>query len=564
MKKYLIYTGMLIAGLLIGYLLFNSNGNNHNHEAEKEASAPETKFWTCSMHPQIMKTEPGDCPICGMELIPADANADGLTAAQFRMSEHAMALADINTFPVGSSETEKGTLTLSGEIRTNEKSAAVQSSYFKGRIEELMIRSEGESVKIGQMLARIYSPDLIAAQQELLTASKLKSRQPELYQAVRQKLLNWKLSEKQITAVENSGKVSEYFPVYATISGTISAKLVEEGDYVQTGQPLFKIEKLTDLWAIFDLYESDLGAVQQGQKMEIITNAYPGKSFSGNIDFIDPILNSQKRTVEIRVQLQNNNGELKPGMFVEGTVQIAKTSEKDVLLVPKSSILWTGKRSVVYVKSADAPVFEMRIVTLGEDLGDSYIIKSGLEKGDLVVSQGTFTVDAAAQLQGKKSMMNRMENAKGETMQMNFSARFKEQMDPLLQEYLNLQEALVGSDAAKVKVSATKAATIFEQLDRSGLGAMENEHLKMIGFLLDKTSNSTDLEVQRDAFVNLSEQMITIYRSFPDLDRSLYVINCPMANHNKGANWLSENKEVLNPYYGEAMLKCGSVTEVLQ
>ncbi len=157
--------------------------DTHDHSGESE-----NQMWTCSMHPQIMQPEPGDCPICGMDLIPAESGADGLAMNEIKMSENAMALANIQTSVVGKGQIGSNSLKLSGKIKANEESNAVQVTYFGGRIEKLYVNSTGERVRAGQRLATIYSPDLVAAQQELLTASSLKESQAELYKAVRNKL----------------------------------------------------------------------------------------------------------------------------------------------------------------------------------------------------------------------------------------------------------------------------------------------------------------------------------------------------------------------------------------
>ena len=184
------------------------------------------------MHSQIMTSEPGDCPICGMELIPAQSSAEGLAANEIKMTKNAMALANIQTTILGNgvASNEYGMISLSGTIATNEENNAVQSIYFDGRLEQLNISYEGQQVSRGQLLATIYAPQLVAAQQELITAASLKESQPELYQAVRNKLKNWKLSESQINDVESSGKVREDFRLYATISGTVAQVMHEDGD----------------------------------------------------------------------------------------------------------------------------------------------------------------------------------------------------------------------------------------------------------------------------------------------------------------------------------------------
>ena len=300
---------------MAGYLIFGGNSNadvtkDHNH----------SEMWTCSMHPQILQPEQGDCPICGMDLIPVESADNGLAIDQFKMTKNAMALANIKTTTIGSGISGDNTLILSGTIEENEKAVATQASYFDGRIEKLFVNFEGEEVRSAQKLATIYSPELVSAQQELTTAASLKESQPALYKAVRNKLKLWKLSENQIEQIEKSGQIRENFPLYANVSGTVTEIMVKAGDYVNQGSPLFKIANLNTVWAIFDVYENQVSLLKEGQKIDIVTNAYPDKKFDAKISFIDPILNSATRTIKVRAVLQNPTGQLKPGMFVTGSL----------------------------------------------------------------------------------------------------------------------------------------------------------------------------------------------------------------------------------------------------
>ncbi|GAL00531.1 probable Co/Zn/Cd efflux system membrane fusion protein [Nonlabens ulvanivorans] len=286
-----------------------------------------------------MQPEAGDCPICGMDLIPAEAGAEGLAANEIKMTENAMALANIQTTIVGNAEAsdDDGMISLSGKIAANEENNTVQSSYFKGRIEQLNVNYEGQQVNRGQLLATIYAPDLVAAQQELITAASLKESQPALYKAVRNKLKNWKLSEAQINAIEESGTVRENFPIYATVSGTVSEVMAAQGDYVNQGEPIVKLSNLNSVWAEFDAYENQIAQFKIGQNINITTNAYPNKEFEGTISFIDPILNTTTRTVTVRATLQNRDDLFKPGMFVTGKVKGATQAMGNTLSVPASA-----------------------------------------------------------------------------------------------------------------------------------------------------------------------------------------------------------------------------------
>jgi len=576
MKKNILYIAIaVIIGLGAGWLIFGNSSDNaankdtsdmsdHDHSGESAE-----QMWTCSMHPQIMQPEAGDCPICGMDLIPAEAGADGLAANEIKMTENAMALANIQTTIVGNAKAgdDDGMISLSGKIAANEENNTVQSSYFKGRIEQLNVNYEGQQVNRGQLLATIYAPDLVAAQQELITAASLKESQPALYKAVRSKLKNWKLSDTQINAIEESGTVRENFRIYATVSGTVSEVMAAQGDYLNQGQPIVKLSNLNSVWAEFDAYENQIAQFNIGQKINITTNAYPNKEFEGTISFIDPILNNATRTITVRATLQNKNDLFKPGMFVTGKVKGATQTMENTLTVPASAVLWTGERSLVYVKTnPNEPVFEMREVTLGNRSGETYQVSAGLNNGDEIVTNGTFTVDAAAQLQGKKSMMNQQmmqdESAMMGDMEMSFSNAFSSDFSEALPSYLKMKDAFVASDAGQVSAFAKTTSEKLKTISTDDLGTMEKQHLTKSIEMLDAIANNDNLENQRAHFVILNENIVPIAMSIEN-STNYYIQKCPMANNNKGAVWLSMEEEIRNPYYGDAMLTCGSVIDSL-
>lgn len=573
MKKYVIYIGILTVGLLLGWLFFGNSSNNemeHNHSE----MASENQMWTCSMHPQIMQPEAGDCPICGMDLIPAEAGADGLSPNEFKLTKNAMALANIQTSVVGNGSIESNSIKLSGKISENEDANVVQASYFSGRIERLNISSVGEEVRKGQLLATIYSPELFSAQQELITASSLKESQPALYNAVRNKLKLWKISDSQINQIEASGKVIQNFPIYATVSGTVSEKLAEQGDYVKQGQALLKITNLNTVWALFDVYESQIELFKKGQEITVSTNAYPNKEFKKKVDFIDPMMNPQTRTVDLRVVLNNRNGEFKTGMFIEGIIENTSSDSEQKLTIPSSSVLWTGERSVVYLKTnPNEPIFEMQEVVLGKQVGEQYEVIDGLKDGDEIVTNGTFTVDASAQLQGKKSMMNKegdktMTGHEGHTMDMktekvDFNSTIEKSFQPVIDAYINLKDALIQSD---VSMASSKSVAFRKALEEMPVNQREQTH--NYWSILHKTSKgineSVSLEHQRKQFQMISDKLIEMIRNFDEVNDKLFVQFCPMADDNKGAFWISKEEQVLNPYFGDVMLKCGSVKQVIE
>ncbi|MDC1466032.1 efflux RND transporter periplasmic adaptor subunit [Polaribacter sp.] len=589
-NKIVIYIGILVVGVLLGWLLFGGSSNeeiDHNHDAV----AATNQMWTCSMHPQIMQPEPGDCPICGMDLIPAESGSDGLMADQFKLTENAMALANIQTTVVGKGNVEGNTIKLSGKIAENEEANAVQVSYFAGRIERLNVSFTGEEVRKGQLLATIYSPELYAAQQELITAASLKESQPALYKAVRNKLKLWKLSENQINQIEETRKVKENFPVYATVSGTVTEKLVEQGDYIKQGQPLLKIANLNTVWGNFDVYENQIDRFKKGQEVMITTNAYPNKEFKGKVDFIDPVLNTKTRTVTLRVVLSNKDDVFKPGMFVTANIEGSTAKNDEVLSIPASSVLWTGERSVVYLKTnPDQPIFEMREIKLGNQIGNEYEVVEGLFVGNEIVTNGTFTVDAAAQLQGKKSMMNKdggkvmtgheghlgmdnnASNKESDHTNMNerleVSEKFQQQLNSVYNAYINLKDALVKEDSISTSANATTLLNKLNKVDMKLLSdnKAHNHWMSLEGEIKSSAtsiSETSDIKSQRDHFKHLSSHLINAVQLF-GINEKVYVEFCPMADNNNGAYWLSKEEKVINPYFGEAMLTCGEVKQVIE
>jgi len=413
MKKIIINkyvrNGLLVfAGLLIGWLLFHSpkeGKEEHNHAAESTV----TEVWTCSMHPQIRKDKPGKCPICGMDLILLNQSGGaGIDSNSIHLSEEALALAHVATSTVSHQKPVKE-VRMYGKVQADERLLQNQVAHISGRIEKLLVNFTGEPVRKGQTLAIIYSPELVTAQQELLEAAKSKQSQPEIYEAAKEKLLLWKLTKSQIARIESSGRVKTNFEVISNTSGIVTTKRVSTGDHVSEGTVLYDVANLSNVWVLFDAYESDLPFLKMGNSISFNLQALPGENFTGNIKFIDPVIDPVNRVAKVRVEINNAGGKLKPGMFATGMVKANLDAFTDKLVIPRSAVLWTGKRSIVYVKQSDTDqgVFKMREIELGPMLGNSYVVLDGLADGEEIVTDGTFSVDAAAQLAGKPSMMNR-------------------------------------------------------------------------------------------------------------------------------------------------------------
>ena len=566
MKKYSFYIVSILVGLLLGWFFFGniSNENNlHNHEE----STKENQQWTCSMHPQIMQPEAGDCPICGMDLIPAETTTDGLEANQFIMSKNAIAIANIQTSEVGEASVENGVITLSGEIVVNQDATATQPAHFNGRIEKLFITSVGQQVNMGDPIAEVYSSELVVAQQELIAAYKVRNEQPKLYKSVRRKFQFWKIKESQLSEIEKEGKVKMAFTIYSHVTGTVTDISVNTGAHIMDGKSIFKVSNLSTVWAEFDLNEKQVPLVKIGEQINIITNTQ--EQINAKISFIDPILNTETRTVIVRATVRNTDKKLKPGMFINGDVISKAKGDSQKNTIPKTAVLWTGKRSVVYVKTLNAPVFEMREVVLGKSIGKNYQIISGLKSGEEIVVNGTFTVDAAAQLQGKKSMMTTpdvSENKKS-IERIKVDVRFQNQLQNVVASYLELKDEFVLSKTEKTNEIILKIDLTLRNVDMSLLKnpaahKLWMSLLKEIKSSANLVKSSTEIKIQRAAFIQLSSAMITTVKGF-GINKEVYNQFCPMANNDRGANWLSFQEDIKNPYFGDAMLTCGNLEETI-
>lgn len=559
-NRTLQFSLVLIAGLLLGWLLFKTDHSaEHDH---LQLDGAETTY-TCSMHPQIRQNEPGKCPLCAMDLIPlAQTSGSGdENPLTYSMSAEAIALANVQTQSVKTIMPEREVI-LSGKVGVNEQRIAMIAANYSGRIEKLYIDFTGQTIQKGQKLASIYSPELITAQKELTEAARFKEINPGLYHAAREKLRLWKITDTQIAEIENNGHVITEFDVYADMSGVVIRRNVTRGDYINKGSVLFEITDLSQVWVMLDAYESDLPFLKNGQRLTFTVTSVPGKEFNSTISFIDPFINPQTRTASVRAEVNNPQRLLKPEMFVNAKVKAVLPVKEKALVIPNTALLWTGKRSIVYVNlpHTETPTYEMREITIGSSLGDYYLVEGGLTEGEIIVVNGAFSIDAAAQLAGKYSMMMRPESKT-----MDVSQAFREQITAVAKAYFDVKNALVNDNAETSRKVAGKITGSLAKVDMALLEG-DAHHLwmalhKQLKGAAEKITETSDIEKQREHFNILSEAMLETTESFGLEMDSAYKQFCPMAFDDKGAFWLSESDEILNPYFGDMMLRCGEVKQ---
>jgi len=596
----------------LGYFLSADSSPTDLHSSRDESangSEAEPTIWTCSMHPQIQSTTSGDCPICGMDLIPLETGQQDTPAGTLTLSENARVLAEIETSPVRR-DYATAEVRLVGNLDPDETRLKSLTARFPARIDELYINFTGIPVKKGEHLASVYSPELVTASRELLSAYQSNPDGP-ITKIAREKLRLWGLLPEQIEEILASGQPSDRFVLKSPIGGTVLSKNVREGDYVKTGDALFKIADLSELWLTLNAFESDLAKLRYGQKVEFTVQAFPGKTFQGTIVFIEPGVDAVTRTIPVRVNVPNPDGDLKPGMLARGIVEVKLGEEgrpvgfelagkwvspmhpeimKDgpgtcdvcgmdlvpaedlglvdsveqgpPLLVPVSAVLRTGKRSIVYVEipDADGPTYEGREILLGTRAGDYFLVENGLSEGERVVTNGAFKIDSALQIQAKPSMMSAADSKGGnDSEEMDREDNANSEVGPglapetaaaLLPSYLGLQEALANDNLDEAK---------------QALGAMMEitGHRGALAERIHTLQGATSLdEIRRPHFEVLSDAMIAALRDHRDLlPETVFEMFCPMVYEDKGAEWLQANDNLRNPYFGASMLKCGAVLE---
>lgn len=634
---------LILVSVVIGFIVSNIFFGNRSktmspqdqHKSTKSQSEKKIRYWTCSMHPQIKLPKPGKCPICGMTLIPIYERGDVVDeegTVSLTLSETGYKLAEIETTEVKYQEASTQ-VRLVGKVDYDETRLSYISAWVAGRIDRLYVDFTGTKVRKGDHLIKLYSPELLATQEEYIQAIKnleeskksslsvIRDTSRATLNSAKEKLRLYGIDEKQIQEIAKRGKPQEHMTITSPVTGTVIHKNGVVGMYVKTGDKIYTIADLSRVWLYLDAYESDIQWLHYGQSVSVEAESYPGKIFQGKVAFIDPFVNEKTRTIKLRVNVDNKDEKLKPGMFVRATIkavmgeggkiyeqdlagkwicpmhpdvikndqgicdicgmQLVKTSEfgfsdkpilqKKVLVIPKTAPLITGKRAVVYIeKTGDKSGrhrYEGREVLLGPRAGDMYIVLSGLKEGDMVVSKGNFKIDSALQIQAKPSMMNPagFYNEEENIFSQGVSSD-KQSASVLISAlpyYLKSSVALAQDNASGGVNNLRKFKDEINKIIRKDLLREEKKGIALeINLLRQKLTPaiSGDLDYLRDLFADISEILKEILQKYEyKEDLKLYLSFCPMAFGGKGAYWLQDSRDIKNPYLGVKMLKCGEI-----
>lgn len=413
-KYILALVAVAVNGMIIGArFLGTDNGQKDSPLVSFTNCSAEgaEQVFTCAMHSRIRLRQPGVCPACGMRLVETRLLPHH-NPELVSLAEGELILANVRTEKVKSGSAAIKQLSLNGRVTPDESRVYEQVSYLPGRVEKLYVNKPGMYVQKGQPIASVYSKDLIS----VVEAFAFNQNTESILRAARNNLASWHLDVSVLRNFDLRGDYRQPIDIHADFSGTVLEKHVAEGAVLANthmGAPtvLYKLADLSQVWVILEAYESDLPWIKPGSRVEFTTTALPGRAFQSKVDFIGPIVDPVSRTVGIRLAVDNAEGLLKPDMFVEAHLDgrlDAVEKEGDLVRVPRTAVLWTGRRSAVYVRDPayDTPAFRCREVVLAGEQGDGYyLILEGLAPGEEVVVSGVLALDAEAQLSGKKSMM---------------------------------------------------------------------------------------------------------------------------------------------------------------
>jgi membrane fusion protein, copper/silver efflux system len=367
--------------------------------AATSAEQKKILYWVDPMHPAYKSDKPGIAPDCGMQLVPvyADAAAPGASTvngyANVKLTSDRQQLIGVQTGMTEMRSLGRSVRTV-GRVAVDETRLYKISTKFDGYIEKLYVNVTGQQIRKGQPLFSVYSPDLLATQQEYLLALRAAKQAPSLLAAARQRLLLWDITPGEIRQLERTGAARKSVTIYSPTNGYVLNKLAVEGARVTPGEPLFEIANLDHVWVQADVYESELQFVRLGAPATTTLSYIPGRTWAGRVTFIAPTVDPVTRTVKVRSEFDNADGALKPDMFGDVVIQ---QPARVVVVVPESAVLQTGTRSVVFLVKADG-TFEPREVSVGTKSEQFYEVRSGLAAGEKVVTQANFLIDSESRL----------------------------------------------------------------------------------------------------------------------------------------------------------------------
>lgn len=568
-------------------------------EGTAKGSERKIKYWRAPMDPTYISDTPGKSPM-GMDLVPVyEDEVDEASPNAIRIDPATVQNIGVVTEPVERGDLKVDIRTV-GNLDYDEGKVFLVNTKYDGWIEKVYVNYIGERVERGEPLFEIYSPDLVSTQEEYLSALEYRNsmqgsgfpeaeaRADDLLEAARSRLLYWDITEEQIQRLEENHAVKRTLTVVSPASGIVAQKMDQalEGMRAMAGMNLYKIVDLSTLWVHVDLYEYQLPWIQVGQKAEIEIGAFPGEIFRGKVLFFYPQLDKKTRTIRACVEIPNPDGKLRAQMFA--TVRFSPVAEQNVVLVPEMAVLHSGERDVVVLALGEGR-FEPREVKLGLQGGGNYEVLEGLEGGEKIVTSSQFLIDSESNLREaiNKMLMARKGEAASERMDESMTEEVEQGsgtdsvkmgsdmkglehtqqemaavdepediavFQKVLDAYLPIWKTLandstrgIDENAKELEGAAKKAAQQIEaELTKKRLEALEKAASEM---------RTDDLAAARESMKVLSRALLSVFEAHTiALPKKYPIMECTMA----GEKWIQDSDDVLNPFFGSMMLRCGA------
>ena len=537
---------------------------------EEEEVLKGKKVYWCPMHPQVRRDRPGLCPICNMQLVEMEEEKE-IKGDVLQFTDRQIQQTGIRTATVRMLDLLYE-IDTTGRITVDERLLRTVSNWVRGRsrIEKLHVNFTGERVEKGQSLVSLYSPDLVTTQEEyLMILSKGGPWASSLLRAAEMRLKRWGVGKKDIQRLAEQRRPVDVITIHSPLSGTVIERLVTEGQYVEEGEPLLRLADLSRVWIYADVYEYELPFIRTGMPVEVLPRGIPGTTITGRIEFIDPVVHEESRTVKVRLEVDNPRGVFKPGMYARVRI---RAPYKKTLAVPVSAVLLTGRRAVVIVSEGDGIMRPVE-VKLGrrwlyaEDSGGEgeypfledderyHEVLSGLSEGEEVVVSGNFLIAAEASLQGMLRKMLPQEEKKGIVKP---PPDLEATLIHILESYERIRRSLAMDRTGGIKETALEMV----EDTMSALKMVDGELRDMLQGIRSAASaiadGPDDIKGIRLGFSSLSEAIILFVERYGIPEGvELHAFICPMADGYGG--WLQPNRTVENPYMGQRMSTCGNI-----
>ncbi len=575
-----VAAAILGIGVLAGPRL-RAAGKAAVHEVAPKESAAATapdkdakvQFYTCGMHPWVILPKPGNCPICGMKLVPLDsAKFTGeVTIDPVVVQNIGVRVSPVVTGPLVSAIRTVGTVTY------DERLVRDINTKVSGWIEKIHVDYLGALVHKGDDLFDLYSPDLYSAEEEYLVALRGAKADsiaggPSLARAARTRLLYYDIVPDQISELERTGKPAKTMAIRSPYTGIVTEKYGNEGMKLDPGMLVYRVADLSKVWVMATLYEYQLPYVEAGQHVVMSLSYVPGQKFDGKIVYIYPYLSDKSREVKVRIEFDNSDGLLKPGMFANVDIKSELAAHR--VLAPRSAIIDTGERQVAFV-SLGAGKFEPRNVVMGAQTEDGMVeVMDGLKPGEMVVTSGEFLLDSESKMREALAKMIRGDMASDQKSAVAVLApaavdslpeAIQKSLGDALNGYMAIGERLAADDVSGVAAGARRVAGAMDAavaVAVPGRPGFWNDHPEAAvarGKALE-LAGTGDLKTAREEFADLSTAMAKLLTGTGvpgSYGKRVDQLHCPMFRQGQGGSvWLQGDGAVRNPYFGQVMLGC--------